>query len=319
MTVTLVALPVVFSQMASRWWLRGVTNRWLKRIRQAADFILGISPIVLINLIVAEICLVAGIIQETVAAWAVIAVSVVVSLYGIMAAVCPIVKRINVKSGNLGQPLRLVQITDVHIGSRSPRFLEKVITKVNSIDPDLLCITGDFIDDSGVPEKDLASLRRLRCPVYFSIGNHERYEDLEKIVERLSNLGVIVLRNIAVMHRHDVQIIGIDDCDDVRQVERQLQQFSRTPSGFNILMYHRPVGLEAASEWGVDLMLSGHTHNGQIFPFGLIVSRVFDKIVGLYECKDTQLYVSQGTGTWGPVMRIGTFSEVTLFEMECLK
>ena len=130
MTVTLVALPVVFSQMASRWWLRGVTNRWLKRIRQAADFILGISPIVLINLIVAEICLVAGIIQETAAAWAVIAVSVVVSLYGIMAAVCPIVKRINVKRGNLGQPLRLVQITDVHIGSRSPRFLEKVTSPV---------------------------------------------------------------------------------------------------------------------------------------------------------------------------------------------
>ena len=315
----LVAFPVVFSQIVSRWWLRGVTEGWLKGVRQGADYILGISPFIFINLILAEIALVIEVIQETTAAWIVIAVSVVLSFIGIMAASRPMVKQISLKVRNLRQPLRLVQITDVHIGSRSPRFLEKVIARVNSLDPDLLCVTGDFIDESGIPEKDLTALRRLCCPVYFSIGNHERYEDLEKIVERLGNLGVIVLRNRSVMHRDDVQIIGIDDRDDAQQVERQLKHLSKAASSFKLLMYHRPVGLEAASEWGVDLMLSGHTHNGQIFPFNLIVSRVFDKIVGLYEYKDTKLYVSQGTGTWGPVMRVGTLSEITLFEVECLK
>jgi hypothetical protein len=80
-------------------------------------------------------------------------------------------------------------------------------------------------------------------------------------------------------------------------------------------MYHRPRGLEAAADAGIDLMLSGHTHNGQIFPFNFVVSSVFDKVKGMYKNGNSRLYVSQGTGTWGPVMRIGTRSEITLFEI----
>ena len=83
-----------------------------------------------------------------------------------------------------------------------------------------------------------------------------------------------------------------------------------------MLLYHRPRGLESAAEAGVDLMISGHTHNGQIMPFNLAVRKVFDKVKGMYRHGKTRLYVSQGTGTWGPVMRVGTLSEITLFEIE---
>ena len=319
MTETLIALPIVFSQVISRWWLRGAIQRWLKLVRQVADFILGMSPIVLINLVLAEIGVATGIIQEVTAALAVIAVSLVISFLGMIVAMRPMVKRISLEEKSLRHPLRVVQVTDVHIGSRSLRFLENLVVQINHLEPDMLCITGDFIDASGIQEEDLVSLRQACCPVYFSIGNHERYEDLEEISERLGNLGVIVLRNRAVMHRDDVQIIGIDDRDDALQVERQLVHIPMAKNSFNLLMYHRPVGLEAASEAGIDLMLSGHTHNGQIFPFNLIVRSVFDKIAGLYRYNETWLYVSQGTGTWGPVMRVGTRSEITLFEMKCVK
>jgi predicted MPP superfamily phosphohydrolase len=80
-------------------------------------------------------------------------------------------------------------------------------------------------------------------------------------------------------------------------------------------MYHRPDGLEAAAEAGLDLMLSGHTHNGQIYPFSLLVRSQFSRICGRYQQGDTTLYVSPGTGTWGPVMRLGSANEVTLIEL----
>ena len=113
--------------------------------------------------------------------------------------------------------------------------------------------------------------------MYFSIGNHERYEDLEDIIERLESLGVIVLRTDSVQYRDDVQIIGIDDRDDAMQVERELSRLKVREDAFGLLLYHRPRGLEAAERAGIDLMISGHTHAGQIFPFNLVVNRVFDR------------------------------------------
>lgn len=319
LVTALILLPIVFSQVISRWMLRGARHLLVRKLRQVADFILGMSPIAVMALLLAEVIVALALISPRTAALAAIAVTVAVSLLGLLAALRPMVRTIGFDGRNLARPLRVAQITDVHIGSRSSRFLETVVSKVRDLDPDLLCITGDFIDAWGVEESELASLRELACPVYFSIGNHERYEDLGDILQRLENLGVIVLRNRSVMHRDDVQVIGIDDRDDALQVERELGRIEVADDAFSLLLYHRPRGLTAASAAGIGLMLSGHTHNGQIFPFNLVVRNVFDKIAGLHELDQTRLYVSQGTGTWGPVMRVGTRSEITLFELECVK
>jgi len=95
----------------------------------------------------------------------------------------------------------------------------------------------------------------------------------------------------------------------------QLSQLELDPEAFKILLYHRPMGLEAAAEHGIDLMLTGHTHAGQIMPFNLVVKRVFAHVRGLATHGPTTLYVSPGTGTWGPVMRLGSRSEITCFEL----
>ena len=158
-------------------------------------------------------------------------------------------------------------------------------------------------------------MKSIVGPIYFCTGNHEKYEDLDEILARLTSLGVDVLRNDTKYFRDDIQIVGVDDMEDAFQVKKQLLNIEVDRSAFTVLLYHRPRGLVDAAEAGVDLMLSGHTHNGQIMPFNLMVGRVFDMVKGMYQLGNTRLSVSQGTGTWCPVMRIGTQSEITLFEI----
>ena len=209
---------------------------------------------------------------------------------------------------------RLVQISDVHLGSRAPALLARILRRVNAQQPDVLLITGDFIDFRNIGEAQLQALRQVQAPIYFVIGNHERYVDLEDICGRLRRLGVNVLRNAAVS-AGPFHFIGIDDAEARDTVARILPALPQDASRFQVLLYHRPDGLEAAAAANIDLMLCGHTHNGQIVPFNFLVRRVFPRIVGMHALGQTQLYVSPGTGTWGPVMRLGTRSEITVFDV----
>ena len=278
--------------------------------------LLGISPILFMALIAFEVLVMAFGIAPALAAYGVVLVTFVAGVVGTGVAMTPFVKRIRLTSPRLKSAVRFVQITDVHIGSRGKDFLDRVIARVNREKPDFLCITGDFIDATGVPESDLVALKSVIGPVYFCIGNHEKYEDVKDILQRLENLGVHVLIDKTLKHREDIQVIGIDDAEDPNQVKRQLNQLELDRDAFKLLLYHRPRGLEAAAQHQIELTLSGHTHNGQIFPFNIAVGRVFKRLKGMYQIGEARQYVSQGTGTWGPAMRIGTRSEITLFELE---
>ena len=112
-----------------------------------------------------------------------------------------------------------------------------------------------------------------------------------------------------------IQLIGIDDAEPKSQVGRVLRTLKPAPDAFRILLYHRPDGAEDAALWGAHLMLCGHTHNGQIIPFNYVVRRVFPRIQGLYRIHHMSLYVSPGTGTWGPLLRLGSRCEVTLINL----
>lgn len=311
---TAVFVPLFFSQVVARLYLRHANSGLVFWLRRAADLWLGISPLLLGMLLVTEIPVALGWIAPASAAWGLIAAALALMAYSVANAYSPSVVRVPLTSHKLGSTLRFAQITDVHIGSRSAAFLERVIRRVNGLDIQFLCITGDFIDMPGVDEQQLSALGGCRVPIYFSIGNHERYEDLEDIIDRLERLGVTCLRSTSATHG-EVQLIGIDDSERPTQVERELQRVDVDHRRFVLLLYHRPRGLAAAAAAGVDLMISGHTHNGQVVPFNLVVNRVFERAVGLFSEGDTRLYVSPGTGTWGPVMRLGSRGEVTLFEV----
>ena len=211
---------------------------------------------------------------------------------------------------------RLVQISDVHIGSRSAGFLERVVKTINDKNPDFVLITGDFLDAKRVGPRDIAALKTLKAPIYFSIGNHERYAGLEWVIPMLEDAGCVLLRTEAVSFE-ELQLIGIDDAEDQHQVKNELAKIDLKPECFKVLMYHRPLGWEAAVDSGIDLMLCGHTHNGQIFPFNWLVRQQFQKIRGLHIRDNCHLYVSPGTGTWGPAMRLGSRNEITCIDLHC--
>ena len=224
------------------------------------------------------------------------------------------VKQFTISSAKVDRKYRIAQISDVHIGSCQKGFMARIVKKLNAANPDIVVITGDLIDSSAVDIEALESLRHIGVTILFSIGNHERYADLPKVLDMAEQLGITMLRQ-QTHQQGQLSITGIDDADDPGQVALHLPALPQSAEKFNILMYHRPVGWDDAIDHGVDLMLSGHTHNGQIFPFNYLVKQQFRYIAGLYVENEARLYVSSGTGTWGPLMRLGSLNEITLFDV----
>ena len=236
----------------------------------------------------------------------------VLALYSMLNA-----QRLTVRVLEVPSPVKmdLVQLSDIHIGSTSERFLKRIIAKTEELKPDAVLITGDLFD--GVGESHLSALRmfeRLSVPIFLSAGNHERYVGIEKVEEALKTTKIRFLRSEVVDFK-GIKIIGIDDSDYGGHLERQFTKIHLNDSDFNLLMYHRPVGVSAAAEAGVDLMLTGHTHNGQVFPFNYVVGMFFKYMTGFFEVNGTSLYVCPGTGTWGPRMRLGSHCEIVLIKL----
>ncbi len=224
------------------------------------------------------------------------------------------IRSVEILTGLARSPTTIAQVSDLHIGSLHPRQLRRVVRRLQAASPDYVVLTGDIVDFKEIPVADLAPLASLDMPVLFIIGNHERYVDVDDICARLENLGVEVLRNASAVHG-DIQFVGIDDAESKAQVAKRLPELAALPEKLRILLYHRPDGAEDAAAWGAHLMLCGHTHNGQIVPFNLLVRRYFPRILGLHHIGTMQLYVSPGTGVWGPVLRLGSSSEITLLEV----
>ncbi len=307
----LVLALILNSQLICRWPLRQVKTPGARFLKQTLELFLALSPVLLFLVLCAEVGLYFDLMASKVAATGIVMILLVALPWGLYRGYRPKVKSLELFDDRLLKSLHLVQITDVHIGSRSPGFLKQVLRTVEQLRPDALCITGDFIDQAGVSADALSPLTALPMPIFFVTGNHERYEDLAQIIERLQAAGVVVLRNQSARLRSDVMIHGVDDADSERQLAQVLPSLEVGAGDFNVLLYHRPAGLEAAAECGMQLTLSGHTHNGQIMPFNLLVRRVFPKIRGLYQTGACWHYVSEGTGTWGPVFRLGSMGEVT--------
>ncbi|MDA8023687.1 MAG: metallophosphoesterase [Gammaproteobacteria bacterium] len=226
------------------------------------------------------------------------------------------VRRLALPTEKVTRRHRVVQISDVHIGSRRGGYLARIVRRINQLRPDFTVITGDLVDSSAVGRAQLAALRDLRSRALFTLGNHERYAEPDAILKMLRELGVEPLRQQCV-RAGELQVAGIDDADAREQVADNLPETLRgaQPGRYTILLYHRPLGWEAAAARGVDLMLCGHTHNGQIFPFNFLVKRQFRRINGLYKNGGAHLYVSPGTGTWGPLMRLGSRNEITCIDI----
>ena len=230
-----------------------------------------------------------------------------------------IVRELTVSIEGLSAPIRLVHLSDIHVGTvHQKKYLERVVALTNEQKPDLVLVTGDLFDGSAPIDKEiLTPLNGLTAPSYFSNGNHEEYEGLERVKKTIDNLDMQLLDN-ELVEQGELQIVGVNDRQSLRtttlaSVLSSLPIDSDRPT---LLMYHTPVDWDVAREHGADLMLSGHTHNGQLHPFNLLVRLFFKYINGLYEVDGQYLHVSPGTGTWGPPMRLGSRNTITVITLD---
>ncbi len=217
--------------------------------------------------------------------------------------------------------LRVVQISDLHLGEiNGAKQAERIARRVSMLAPDVIVATGDFLD-RGIrePERMQAAFKALNPPLgkYAVTGNHEFYAGLEQSLAFMEGVGFEVLRNRAAAPAPWLVVAGMDDPAGTRQGRDPPPPAERILSGIPpgrlvILLTHRP-RVEQGALGGFDIQLSGHTHGGQIFPFGLVVAKAYPYFKGLYEPGNgSLLYVSRGTGTWGPPVRVLSPPEITL-------
>jgi hypothetical protein len=218
---------------------------------------------------------------------------------------------------------RIVQLSDLHIGSLLGRsFAASLVERVNTLEPDLIAVTGDLVD-GGVrhlmDEVEPFAGLRARHGVFFTTGNHDYYSGADAWLDRVRALGMRPLRNervtigggceafdLAGVDDHHAALFGGDHGEDLPHALE-----GRDPGRALVLLAHDPTTFKRAAALGVDLQISGHTHGGQIWPFRYLVRIAIPYVAGSYRKNGAQLYVSRGTGFWGPPMRLFAPAEIT--------
>lgn len=218
----------------------------------------------------------------------------------------------------------VVQISDLHVGPlEGGAWLEEVVARCNALDPDAVAVTGDVIDGPlelvGAEVAPLAGLR-ARHGVFLCAGNHEYYSGIAAWLAEFERLGIRVLRNErAVVERGGaaIDLAGVHDLHGARFGPEHAPDLDaalggRDPERFFLLLAHQPAHVEEAAAHGVDLVLSGHTHGGQLWPFGALTRLVQPYLAGTHRhTARTWIHVNRGTGCWGPPMRVGAPAEIT--------
>lgn len=228
--------------------------------------------------------------------------------------------KVSTKTGTI----RIVQISDVHIGPMLyPGRLSAMVEAINKAQPHILVSTGDLIDGHIRNSDDIAAaLNSIPAPMgkYAVGGNHEVYAKTHNPLAFTRKAGFTYLDNQSVSVTKDLVITGIEDPASERgknEIDKLETELLGRVSGkkFSLLLKHRPT-INPASTDNMDLQLSGHTHQGQIFPFGLLVRLSYPLNHGLHQfAPNRHMYVNRGTGTWGPPIRILAPPEITIIDL----
>src|SRR6185503_11381667 len=221
-----------------------------------------------------------------------------------------------------------MQVSDIHVGHhRGRKYLEKIVEETNQRKHDIVLITGDLIDsEAAFVPGELEPLARFSAPVYYVGGNHETYVDAERSFALAKKYGVNVLRS-QVVETHGLQLVGLDymnadedrfdlhPSDDPRTIKSVLASLHVKDGMPSVLLHHSPAGAQYAAAKGIDLMIAGHTHGGQLFPGTLVAAAVFPFTHGLYRRGPLQVFVSGGAGTYMSRVRLGTSNELNILRL----
>jgi len=242
----------------------------------------------------------------------------------------PAIKEIDISIKDLPEALngfRIVQITDIHAGLTIKRdFIETIVGMVNELRADVIAFTGDMVDGSVAHlRNDVEPFSRMKSKygTYFVTGNHEYYSGVEQWVKEAGRLGMKVLLNsneVIKIGDSNILFAGVTDTSGggflKSHISNPAASIANAPqSDVKILLAHQPKSVLDASPLGFDLQISGHTHGGQFFPWNFAAALSQPYISGLHDHDGTWIYVSKGTGYWGPPVRLGTRSEITVFTL----
>lgn len=226
------------------------------------------------------------------------------------------------------QGFTFAQISDIHVGPTIKHdYLNRIVQTVNALEADVVAVTGDLVDGT-VPDlaqhtAPLAGLR-ARHGAYFVTGNHEYYSGAHAWIEEVSRLGLRVLMNEHVVLEHDGALLVLAGVTDYtahyfdpshRSDPERAVRGAPARAAVKVLLAHQPRSATAAAKAGFDLQLSGHTHGGQFFPWNFFVPMQQPWVAGLKRLENTWVYISRGTGYWGPPKRFGAPSEITLVRL----
>ncbi len=235
----------------------------------------------------------------------------------------PIIKHIKISQNIVKNRYKIVQISDMHIGGLIDRdFVKNSVEMINSLNADLVAITGDLTDASIEQISDAVyELKNLksRYGTFYVTGNHEFFHSLEPTLEYLKAIGIKVLENENILINGDFYLIGVHDIFGYRIGHHQPDLLAATkdipPNSATLLLAHQPKFTKYLGAFKPSLMLSGHTHGGQLWPFNYLVKLEQPYLKGLYKLSDkSSIYVNSGIGFWGPPMRLGTEAEITLID-----
>jgi hypothetical protein len=251
--------------------------------------------------------------------------AILVTLWGLINARWLRVTRITVPLPNLPEAWRgrtAALVTDLHLGPLSgPAFLRRVLNKLHDLQPDIVFISGDMFDGPTIGLRELAApWGKFSAPrgVFFVTGNHDEFAERSLYLDAVRSAGIRVLDNESVTI-DGLDLVGVHDeeASDPAQLRAILRRAYTERERPAILLAHRPINLRVAEEEGISLQLSGHTHHGQLWPWNLLVRRIYGPYAyGLHRHGSMWVNTCSGTGTWGPPLRVATKSEIVLICFE---
>ncbi len=257
------------------------------------------------------------------------ALTAIVLAFGYYNAKIPVVRNleINVDKHLSGGPQRLVLVSDLHLGMMiSNGRLETLVNAVNSLQPDVVLMAGDVFDEDPGPVirnnmGDLLKNLKARQGVYAVSGNHEYYGNEAEARKYLEDHGIIVLSDSTVILPGGIVLVGRQDITGQQMSGKARKSIAELLTGVDkskpiVMIDHQPYKLQEVSAGGVDLQVSGHTHNGQMWPFNYVTNAIFEIGYGYGKIGKTHFYVSSGYGTWGPPIRTNSRSEIVVLELK---
>lgn len=319
---------ILFYMMFGTFRFTNSTTRMGSFGFKSATLTMGYTLYLLICLLIVDLALLLGAPLESYRFEVAALGAFALTLYGFLNAKKTRVTEHTLELNNLQKPIKAVHLTDTHLGHfRGPKTMEKWVQTINEINPEVVFFTGDFLDSTiQLTLESMKPLTGIKAPVFFVEGNHDKATGIGPIVHTLKEMGIHVLEN-QMVEWNGIEILGLKHMsadsnhrsphtgNNGPTVQSVVENAPISQDKTTVLLHHSPDGLAYAEAANVQLFLAGHTHGGQLWPISWIANALFELNRGLKKLGGMYTYVSLGTGTFGPPLRVGTFSEIAVLNL----